>query len=267
MNDFENNNYPNIRQSFGIAGIFILAELLMIPYYRLIDKFISTEASQLIYYLLSAGITFLIVYSIRKHYTDNTTFNFEIKNKRVIPLVIIAATALMVGIIAPLVYLLPSPESFVESLHDSESKSGIFFTFLFMVIAAPIFEELIFRGIMLDGLLKKYSPVKSILVSSFLFGFVHLNPWQFVMGLFLGGFTGWIYYKTECVSLTIIIHASINLMGVLSRNFGDSDSSYMNESLVESFGGTLNFVLAVICFVSIFLTAIYFLRREFDKFY
>lgn len=46
-----------------------------------------------------------------------------------------------------------------------------------MVIAAPVLEELIFRGMMLEGLLKKYSPVTSIIISSILFGVAHLNPW------------------------------------------------------------------------------------------
>src|SRR5690606_30966839 len=80
-----------------------------------------------------------------------------------------------------------------------------------IVIAAPILEEVIMRGIILDGLLKRYSPVRSILFSSFLFGLLHLNPWQMVSAMVIGIFAGWVYYRTRSLALPILIHATNNL--------------------------------------------------------
>jgi membrane protease YdiL (CAAX protease family) len=56
---------------------------------------------------------------------------------------------------------------------------------------------LIYRGIVLEGLLKKYSPIFAILFSAFLFAIAHLNPWQFVVGMVMGIFNGWIYFKVR----------------------------------------------------------------------
>ena len=264
MTDLKTKNYPNVGQSFGIAGIMILMSILFAPLNFFLNKFIGVEASLFIYYVVAVGSTFWIVYLIKRRQTDNVTFNFKIENKRIIPFMIIAAIALLFGIISPISNLIPMPELIKKALANLANQSG-FFSFLYMVIAAPIFEELIFRGIMLDGLLKRYSPIKAILISSFLFGLVHLNPWQFITGLFLGVFMGWIYYKTKSISFTIIIHASVNLTGFLMRYFGNFDPSDMNKTLVESYGGTLNTVLIIVGCISILAISIYYLSKEFKK--
>ena len=62
-----------------------------------------------------------------------------------------------------------------EMVLEMASDQGLLM-FIALVIAAPILEELIFRGIMLDGLLRIYSPTKAVIVSSLLFGLIHLNP-------------------------------------------------------------------------------------------
>lgn len=255
--------YPNVAESFGITGIVILAMLLFSPVNLVLNKLIGNEASMLIYYLLAIGIPFWIVYSIKKSKTNYLSFNLTIENKRIIPLIIIGTIALLFGIISPIGNLIPMPESIKKAFMDFGSQTGIF-AFLLMVIAAPILEELIFRGIILDGLLKKYSSTKSILISSLLFGLVHLNPWQFVTGLIIGIFSGWVYYRTRSLSYSIIIHASANLSGFIMRYFIDFDS-FMDDTLVEMYGGLSNLIIAIIGSIIIVAVCVYFLRKEFSK--
>ena len=255
--------YPNVAESFGITGIVILAMLLFSPVNLVLNKLIGNEASMLIYYLLAIGIPFWIVYSIKKSKTNYLSFNLTIENKRIIPLIIIGTIALLFGIITPIGNLIPMPESIKKAFMDFGSQTGIF-AFLLMVIAAPILEELIFRGIILDGLLKKYSSTKSILISSLLFGLVHLNPWQFVTGLIIGIFSGWVYYRTRSLSYSIIIHASANLSGFIMRYFIDFDS-FMDDTLVEMYGGLSNLIIAIIGSIIIVAVCVYFLRKEFSK--
>jgi uncharacterized protein len=255
--------YPNVAESFGITGIVILGMLLFSPVNLVLNKLIGNEASMLIYYLLAIGIPFWIVYSIKKSKTNYLSFNLTIENKRIIPLIIIGTIALLFGIITPIGNLIPMPESIKKAFMDFGSQTGIFAFFL-MVIAAPILEELIFRGIILDGLLKKYSSTKSILISSLLFGLVHLNPWQFVTGLIIGIFSGWVYYRTRSLSYSIIIHASANLSGFIMRYFIDFDS-FMDDTLVEMYGGLSNLIIAIIGSIIIVAVCVYFLRKEFSK--
>lgn len=112
----------------------------------------------LIYYLLAIGIPFWIVNSVKKIKTSNNSFNLIIENKRIIPFLIVGTIALLFGIITPIISLIPMPQILKEAFMAMGSQKGIF-TFALLVIAAPILEELIFRGIILDGLLKIYSPI------------------------------------------------------------------------------------------------------------
>lgn len=256
-------NYPNVAQSFGITGIVILGMLLLFPVNFLLRKVIGKEASDLIYYVLGIGIPFWIVYSIRKSRTNCQSFNFKMENKRIIPFLIIATITLLFGVITPIGSLIPMPESIKKAFLDFGSQTG-FFAFLLMVIAAPILEELIYRGIILDGLLKSFSPAKSIFFSSLLFGLGHLNPWQFVTGFIIGAFSGWVYYRTRSLSFSIIIHAAANLNGFLMRFFADV-KSMLNVPLVEMYGGVLNLILVIVGSVLITITCIYYLRKEFER--
>lgn len=262
MTEPTTKNYPNVAQSFGITGIVVLGMLFLSPV-LILENSIGKEASMLVYYLLAVGIPFWIVYSIRTDKTNCRSFNLTIENKRIIPWVIVGTIALLFGVISPIASLIPMPESIKKAFMDFGSQTGIF-AFLMMVVAAPILEELIFRGIILDGLLKKYSPTKSILISSLLFGLVHLNPWQFVTGLVIGIFLGWVYHKTRSLSFSIIIHAAANLSGFIMRQFVDMESS-MDDTLVESYGGMTNLILAIVGSVFVMAMCIYYLRKEFER--
>ena len=256
-------NYPNIPQSFGITGIVVSGMLLFSPVNLVLNNLIGKEASMLVYYLFAIGIPFGIVYSIKKNKTGNNSFNFSIENRRAIPSIIIGTIALLFGIITPIGNLIPMSESIKKALIGFGSQTGVF-SFILMVIAAPILEELIFRGIILDGLLKNNSPTKSIMISSLLFGLVHLNPWQFIAGFIIGIFSGWVYYRTKNLLLSIIIHASANLSAYFMRYFIDIDSS-MDDTLLEMYGGLSNLIMAIVGSITIVSICIYFLNKAFNN--
>ena len=260
----QNKNFPNITQSAGITAMNVLMAILIINKVKSgLIELVGEEASSLICELLIVGIPLGVAYLIRKKLTNNNSFNLKIENKRIIPFIVIGSVVLLFGIADPIGNLIPMPESFKKAFMDFGSQNGVF-AFLLLVIAAPILEELLFRGIILDGLLKNYSPVISILISSILFGIAHLNPWQFVNGLLIGIFSGWVYFRTRSVLPSIIIHASANLSGFLFRQFVDINS-LMNDSLVKIFGGVTNLILFIVGSIILTLICIYFLINEFKK--
>ena len=252
------NSFPNIIQSIIITGTVIWGMLTVLPMKQWLNNFISKEASMLIGYLLAFGVPFLSFHSFKKNKIGSSSFNLNIENKRIIPYLIIGSIVLLFGIISPIGGLIPMPEYIKESLIQLVGRKG-FYTFILMVMAAPVLEELIFRGIILEGLLKKYSPLASIIISSLLFGIAHFNPWQFVTGFIIGIFSGWVYYKTRSLLPSIIIHAAANLSAFARRLMFDFNSS-MDKSLVETYGGWT--ILISIVIVSI---CIYYLNKEFIK--
>lgn len=83
--------------------------------------------------------------------------------------------------------------------------------FITVCLFAPIFEEILFRGILLRGLLQnRIHPIMAIGLSSLLFGFAHLNPWQFLGAGLLGCVFGFVYYQTKALWICILLHALNN---------------------------------------------------------
>lgn len=82
----------------------------------------------------------------------------------------------------------------------------------FMVVLAPIFEEYIFRKLIIDRTIH-YGEGIAIVVSAFLFALFHGNLNQFSYAFVLGLFWGFLYAKTGSVKYTIWMHMCINFLG------------------------------------------------------
>ena len=96
---------------------------------------------------------------------------------------------------------------------------------LFVVVVAPVLEEIIFRGIIMKGLINKgLNPIKAIIISAIIFGIVHQNPWQFVGAGLLGCVLGLVYYKTKSLLLAILLHAFNNLLSAIFLLSGHTES-------------------------------------------
>ena len=267
-------NYPSIAQSWGILGIMIGTALFVVPalifaplLFGLDFNDMSFGAQILITTLLGTGIPCWIIYHLRKKKTNIDSFNLSIENRRIIPLIVLVAIPLNLGIAGPLVELVPMNDFFREMIREMVLEMGSdqgLLMFIALVIAAPILEELIFRGIMLDGLLRIYSPTKAVIVSSLLFGLVHLNPAQFVGGALVGGFMGWVYVHTRSVMATILIHAAFNLTAFTESYFIDVEEA-IDMSYAEVLGGTTNYVLVVLGSIVITLGCVFLLDKEFKK--
>ena len=123
------------------------------------------------------------------------------------PLLAIATIAM--GFVSePLSSWLPMPEH-IKAIFEKILSDSIW-AFLATVIAAPVLEEFLLRGIIERGLLHWMSPWKAILWSAFFFAVIHLNPWQ-ATGAFIAGILfGWIYWKTRSLAACIFVHMTNN---------------------------------------------------------
>lgn len=92
------------------------------------------------------------------------------------------------------------------------SSSNVWYSFLFIGIIAPIIEEFIFRGILLDKL-RGYGSKNAIWFSAIIFGLYHLNTSQFFYATALGTILAYAAIKTSQIKYSIILHMCINIMG------------------------------------------------------
>ncbi|MGH2402922.1 MAG: lysostaphin resistance A-like protein [bacterium] len=120
--------------------------------------------------------------------------------------------------------VLPMPEAMtyvLSSLVGGEGK--LWWSALAVVVVAPLAEEFLFRGLILNNFLSRYSVRKSIVASALLFGAFHLNPWQFAGGTIAGLLFGWWFVRTRSLIPCIVGHAMYNglpliLIGIFQVN-------------------------------------------------
>ena len=92
---------------------------------------------------------------------------------------------------------------------------------LLLGIAAPIMEEIVFRGGII-GYLVENNALLAILISSFLFGIIH-GPTNFIsfgMYFFMGIILSVSYYKTKDLRVSISIHFLNNLFPAIATAYG-----------------------------------------------
>lgn len=94
--------------------------------------------------------------------------------------------------------------------------------FLLTVVAAPIFEELLYRKLLIDRV-AQFGDKTAIILSGVLFGLSHGNFYQFFYAFGLGAIFAYVYLNTGRVRYTIIMHAIINFLGsIVALHVGDN---------------------------------------------
>lgn len=87
--------------------------------------------------------------------------------------------------------------------------------FINICILAPIYEEMLFRGILLRRFTLRWSPQKSIIISSIIFGIIHLNPINIVFAFALGCVLGYAYLKTKNIVIPMLLHSFNNFLAYI----------------------------------------------------
>ena len=207
--------------SFIVA--FIIG-MLWAPFNYLIETvyFKEIENIQVIMDLLRGIIIDLIIILIAlKKVKKISSGNFKMKYLNKFNYKLLFSTIFLIGgyylwyqsSIGIMMEKVPVPK-FIEEVF-AEILLHPYSAFISGAIRAPIFEEIFMRGIILAGLLKKYSPKKAIIISALIFGAWHLNIPQFVDATLGGLILGTIYYKTNSLILCIAAHMANNTLDTI----------------------------------------------------
>lgn len=138
------------------------------------------------------------------------------------------AIVLVIGVIclfgfSPIVNLF---DHIVGSLGYTSSASQIdvsttqrFIVSIFIIALLPaVCEELIFRGVITNGLNESFGTKTAVIFSSILFALMHQNLQQFFYQMFLGGVMAYIVIKTGSIVYTMILHFVNNFVVLLNSH-------------------------------------------------
>ena len=149
-------------------------------------------------------------------------------------------------------------------IHDVINNSGLIANLIIITTIAPIFEELIFRKLLIDRTIK-YGGTISVLLSGLLFAFFHGNLNQFFYAFLLGGFFAIIYIKTGQIKYTIGLHMIINFIGSVVSLFVSQPLMDLANGSVISPTSTFGVILYILITLGLTVMGLIYSIKYFDK--
>ncbi|MDR2559376.1 MAG: CPBP family intramembrane metalloprotease [Oscillospiraceae bacterium] len=149
-------------------------------------------------------------------------------------------------------------EVFQPTTMEPSSNAAYLIIMVFMlVVAAPVFEEFLCRGIMYDAL-APYGNGAAIIISSLLFGLMHGNLYMLFYTTALGFALGYVRYATGSLFVVTVLHALLNAVaaGILVISSLVEITNWENMLIV-----TFNNIYLVACLVLIVVGIAAFIKR------
>ena len=213
------------RDIIAVAVIGIAANLLssaLMPLFQIIDNEIRFTASYVLTMsLMLAGVC--LYNRFVAHGKERIMVRFAGFNPATLLWGLVLIVALSV-LIAPLMRLLPEVKTNVPT--------GLI-SMLCVVILAPIFEEVLFRGKIFSVFSATLSPLLSALASALLFGVMHGNVAVALEAFVVGIVLSYIYILKGSIFAPILLHIMNNIVAYVMMTFK------YQERTIEDFIGDL----------------------------
>ena len=260
------------RIALATLGVIILGAMLLVAFMGEHVTMIGLLTDGLIYFIL-----YKITISQMKKQSLSVAALSSPYEKTVSPLIRVAGWTILTAVVASLfVYFFVSVLTFIPTLFDrivpyvleltGSEDLPVFYLFIVAVIFAPVVEEIVFRGYLLNKWVDKYGVNKGIIFSSVVFMAIHLQS-LFIPQLLVGLVCGVIYVKYNNLIYPIIAHALYNLLVILPLFLAPSVSiaDAQAEFLMLREGLPSEYVVYSALFILSLIFLIWLLRREWES--
>lgn len=248
----------------GIVANYLAGKGILIIYE--LSKKLDIELSYYAYELIAEILFGILVFAIVKAYKQ--TFVLKPKAFSIKKILLNFWTAGFFIFVATMGMINSINVGMAEGYEVQSAPNIIFHTLYFMTVG--IVEEMLFRGIIADGLIRKlintnYGIAKAVVISGMLFGAMHIinifavdlsNPnaiegvlTQVIMVAFMGMLIAAIYYRTGSFWTVAIVHGiidigadSLNGWFVVETNVADSIANYDFSQIA----GVIYYVIALL---------------------
>lgn len=203
--------YPSWGDLLTLLGVFIVATVLGSLLTGILQKMgsVSVGFGSFLGYVIQFSLVIIFGLFQRKIRSPKGTRLLKFGLAKLDFVIILWGTIMVLAtgvVIEPLLNLFP--ETYLDRLGNIMAAGGwMMFT---SIVIAPIMEEILFRGILQDALMRKYGVFVGILIASAVFGIVHLIPQQVVNAFMIGIVLGYIFYRTGALLPVILIHCINN---------------------------------------------------------
>ena len=170
-------------------------------------------------YVASMGLTLAGVWLYRRlRRAPRIEINLNIRQIGIVTLLHGILLMLAVGVVL---------EPFLELLPAREVRLGWNGWAIFSVaVAAPLLEEWLCRGILLQSVLLRRGPVAAWLLSALFFGVMHFDPLYVVNAAAMGLILGYVVLKSRTLWTPVALHALNNLSALWLDHAGLSRTTF-----------------------------------------
>jgi membrane protease YdiL (CAAX protease family) len=242
----ERRNISNL--AAGLGAIFLLSQLFQTIAGLFLGLFFSSyHFSYVTLLLISSGIMYFVAMPLSMAFFGECDVHPVKKRKMdagtLIGLIFLCLALMHVGsVIGSFIDDLTMNlmgESTGDPLGDTVAEIPLWAIFLLIVVMAPIFEEIFYRGVVINRL-RRYGDGTAIVVSGLIFGLIHGNFNQFFYATFVGMVLAAVYLHTGKLSITIFLHMVVNFMetfyiSVMIEKFGGEIPAVLNDEVIEAY--------------------------------
>ena len=201
--------------------------------------------------LISLGIFYLIFRLAKKPFFKKIKTDLPDK-KSYLPTIALGFSAqfvtnLVLGILMNVLKVFP--QSWIDQLEENGEIIEVanpFLSFFAVVILAPVFEEILCRGLLLNTLRKTMKKWYAIVVSAVIFGIIHGNPIQFIYATAIGILLGWIYTKFDSILIPMLCHLMFNLVSQIASYFDTENEVFLVFFGLIAYASVPIFVLTMV---------------------
>jgi uncharacterized protein len=219
----ERSKFDNMKIWVILIQIFSLA-LICFFFFGIIENIIGVNLTFLMWLTFYFVSITLLVRSLRVNDISEREVTGELSVNNIPWLALLSIKVLLIifswisqGAGLSLVSIFYS-DIYVEvytALSNQEALAINFHIIIMLIIRitlAPIFEELLFRGYLLNKLGDSLGIIKAILINSLLFSLLHFDVVVFFAYFVSGIFYSLVYLKTKKIIVPIILHSFTNLI-------------------------------------------------------
>lgn len=225
-------------------------------FYLISEAMDAIFGSMMLIALISDVITVLVLWLIffcrRKSFLGETQIcRFPVGG--IVPIILFGFSANI--LVSFLLSIVPLPQSWLDSYFQNVSlvvnDKGII-AWIAAVVAAPIAEELIFRGLIYTRLKRAMPSVLAAVISSLLFGIAHGTILWAISTFLIGMLLIWLFETFHSLLASILAHSALNLIGMLP---------YFDNEMSDT-EGWIWFAASLLVFVASAVWVILFMRKK-----
>lgn len=228
MNAFESEStHPTLREVFIILLLsVVLAGLVTFALSEFLTK-VSLILGELC--IIIPALVFLRT----KKYNIIQVFRLHLVNKNILLASMILGISITVlideldRIINIFFKLPPELEEVLVQAMQAQTLSDWLILIIAVVLLAGMLEEMLFRGLLLQALERRFELPHAIFLSALIFALFHFPLWL-IQVIFLGIILGFLAWRSNSIIPGIILHCFNNAFAIVFLNIGEQNLNWYN---------------------------------------